>query len=92
MITAKLSRIAGAEAVIAGADVGQRMGMPPYQCGADLLVRPSTTEQPLPHEPSVLDDPVASGGDSSLYGAGASGEDDDEDDEDADEEDVEDGE
>lgn len=45
MITAKLSRIAGAEAVIAGADVGQRMGMPPYQCGADLLVRPSTTEQ-----------------------------------------------
>ena len=43
---------------------------------------------------TVLDDPVASGGDSSLYGAGADadGEDDDEDDEDADEEDVEDGE
>ncbi len=45
MIATELSAIAGNDAVVTGSAIAERMAMPPYSCGANLLVRPSTTDQ-----------------------------------------------
>ena len=76
MIAAELGRIAGAGAVIAGAEVGERIGMPPYRCGADLLVRPSTTEQlsAILHHCHAHGQPVVTHGGRSGFAGGCSSE------------------
>jgi hypothetical protein len=59
------------------------------QFGSDF---PGLVSTPLLTDDTVLDDPVASGGDSSLYGFEGDGDDEDEDDEDGDENNAENGE
>jgi FAD/FMN-containing dehydrogenase len=45
VIAAELVRLVGPDALVEGSAVAERMAMPPYQCGAGLLVRPSSTDQ-----------------------------------------------
>ena len=42
---AQLAEIVGPAGLVSDGTVSERSAMPPYHCGADLLVRPATTEQ-----------------------------------------------
>ncbi len=45
MIATVIEAIAGPGSVVTGSAISDLLAMPPYTCGADLLVRPSTTGQ-----------------------------------------------